>query len=242
VKVAPAGGTWREPAPTSDSVLESDSEGGEAATPGPLPSDPLRDELLDAAARVVARQGYDGTRLQDIVTEAGLSTGAVYGRFRSKHDLLREALMTRSVPRALTVPADHAQVAGMVVSWASQTRGALTDGEALLLETYVTARREPEVSDALVAAGRQWRSAVAPLVAAATHDGTIDPTLDPAAVLFLVHVLRLGLLVYRGSGLPVPPAHGWTELIERIVASFGTDQPTGTHQPTDRPAPTTMNG
>lgn len=184
-------------------------------------ADPLRDALLDAAARVVARKGYDGTRLQDIVADAGVSTGTVYGRFASKHALLREALMTRSVPLTRTAPADHTQVAELVVSWATRTGGALTDGEALLLETYVAARREPEVSDALVAAGRQWRRTVAPLVDAAEHDGTIDPALDPEAVLFLVHVLRLGLLVYRGSGLSPPTAKGWRDLVERIVRSFG---------------------
>ena len=65
----------------------------------PAATDPLRDQLLDAAARVFARQGYEGTRIQDIVAEAGLSTGAVYGRFRSKNELLREAVITRSVPQ-----------------------------------------------------------------------------------------------------------------------------------------------
>src|SRR5438105_7823782 len=59
-------------------------------------SDPLREQLLDAAARVFARQGYAGTKIQDIVREAGLSTGAVYGRFRSKDELLREAVIRRS--------------------------------------------------------------------------------------------------------------------------------------------------
>src|SRR5690348_145367 len=48
---------------------------------------PIRVRLLDAAARVFARQGYEGTKIMDIVRESGLSTGAVYGRFRSKNDL-----------------------------------------------------------------------------------------------------------------------------------------------------------
>jgi AcrR family transcriptional regulator len=47
-------------------------------------ADPLREAPLDAAARVIARRGYQGTKIQDIVQEAGLSSGAVYGRFRSK--------------------------------------------------------------------------------------------------------------------------------------------------------------
>lgn len=109
-------------------------------------TDELRHALVDAAARVVARQGYDGTKLQDIVREAGLSTGAVYGRFRSKDELLREALMTRSIPSSCSVPPEHTKVADLVTSLAMQTDAELTDAEALLLETFVTARRQAEVS------------------------------------------------------------------------------------------------
>src|SRR3954451_23693572 len=70
-----------------------------AVEPGAERDDPLREQLLDAAARVFARQGYAGTKIQDIVREAGLSTGAVYGRFRSKHELLREGVVPRA-PRS----------------------------------------------------------------------------------------------------------------------------------------------
>jgi len=188
-------------------------------------ADDLRDALLDAAARVVARQGYDGTKLQDIVREAGLSTGAVYGRFRSKGELLREALMTRSIPSSRSVPPEHTKVADLVTSLAMRTDGALSDGEALLLETFVTARRQPEVSSALAAAGRQWHRAVSPLVEEAKQDGTIEPSVDPGAVLFLARVLRLGLLVHRGSGLPSPDPEGWHALMQRIVESFGDPRP-----------------
>ena len=62
----------------------------------PTESDELRERLLRAAAAVFARQGYDGTKIMDVVRESGLSTGAVYGRFKSKNDLLREAIVTRS--------------------------------------------------------------------------------------------------------------------------------------------------
>src|SRR3954465_8646738 len=57
---------------------------------------PIRVRLLDAAARVFARRGYEGTKIMDVVREAGLSTGAVYGRFQSKNDLLRAAVVERA--------------------------------------------------------------------------------------------------------------------------------------------------
>lgn len=184
-------------------------------------ADPLRDALLDAAARVFARQGYDGTRIQDIVQEAGLSTGAVYGRFRSKSDLLREAVITRSVPQVRLSANGITKVADLITRLAAAQRTELSDGEALLLETYVTSRREPEVAAALAEADARWHDAVEGLVEAARVDGTVAEDVDAEAVLFLVRLLRLGLLLHRGSGLPRPDQDNWVALLERVVRSFG---------------------
>ncbi|MHB1446537.1 MAG: TetR family transcriptional regulator [Acidimicrobiales bacterium] len=190
----------------------------------PSATDPLRDTLLDAAARVFARQGYDGTRIQDIVQEAGLSTGAVYGRFRSKNELLREAVITRSVPQMRFSATGVTKVADLISRSAAIHRPELSDGEALLLETYVTSRREPEVAAALTEAEGRWRDAVQGLVEAAQADGTVAEDVDLDAVLFLVRVMRLGLLLHRGSGLARPEQQAWESLLDRVVHSFGAPQ------------------
>jgi AcrR family transcriptional regulator len=221
-------------------------------------ADPVRDRLVDAAAEVFARDGYDGARIQDIVRTAGLTTGAVYGRFRGKGELLHEAVVTRAVPRE---PIEAVgKVADLVEATARSVEGDLSRRDALLLETYVAARREPEVADAISDANERWISATAPLVEAAMVDGTIDDGVDPEAVLFFVRVLRLGLLIQRGAGLPSPDPASWDALMHRIVASFGRPEETvasfgrpdetvasfgrpeetvasspSTHPPTDRP-------
>lgn len=205
--------------------------------------DPLRERLLDAAAHVFAEKGYEGTKIQTVVKAAGLSTGAVYGRFTSKNDLLREAVITRSTPQLHAgAGAGADKVADLVARGATQLAPGLTDAEALLLETYVTARREPEVAAALGDADQRWRDAVAPLVEAALLDGTVDEGVDPQSVLFLVRVLRLGILLHRGSGLPTPDGDAWEALVRRVVASFGRpdeivdDRTTDLDQPDHRSA------
>jgi AcrR family transcriptional regulator len=191
------------------------------ATPDMAHDDELRERLLRAAAAVFARQGYDGTKIMDVVRESGLSTGAVYGRFRSKNDLLREAIVTASAGVARLGTEDVDRVADLIAAGASRTTGPLSDAEALRLEAYVTARREPEVAAGLAESHRVWKAALAPLVEAAQHDGTVADDVDPEAVLFLVRILTLGLLLHRGSGLPAPAADAWQALVARIVASFG---------------------
>src|SRR4029077_2377234 len=86
---------------------------------------PIRVRLLHAAPRVFARQGYEGTKIMDIVRESGLSTGAVYGRFRSKTALLREAVIR---PPSFNVGAldDGERVADMLQRSASRFDAPLT--------------------------------------------------------------------------------------------------------------------
>jgi AcrR family transcriptional regulator len=189
---------------------------------------------LRAAAAVFARQGYDGTKIMDVVRESGLSTGAVYGRFRSKNDLLREAIVTASAGVARLGVEDVDRVADLIAAGARHTTGPLSDAEALRLEAYVTARREPEVAAGLAESHRVWKAALAPLVEAAQHDGTVADDIDSEAVLFLVRILTLGLLLHRGSGLPAPDDDAWQALVARIVASFGAG-PKDDDEPDDEP-------
>jgi AcrR family transcriptional regulator len=196
-----------------------------ASTDHEGPVDPLRERLLDAAARLVARQGYQGTKIQEIVQAAGLSSGAIYGRFRSKDELVREAIVTRSVPQEPVPHREGAKIGDIVARNATVLKPELTDTELLLLEAYVNASRDPAIAEALVEANQRWRRAVAPDVEAAIHDGTVAEDVNPQAVLFFTRILRLGLLLHRGSGLPSPDEADWENVVRRLIASLGTPRP-----------------
>ena len=45
-------------------------------------------QILDAATRCFAREGFYRTSMEDIVRESGLSPGAIYCYFRSKHEIV----------------------------------------------------------------------------------------------------------------------------------------------------------
>src|ERR671910_337322 len=47
-----------------------------------------RRQILDAAVRVFARQGFHACRVSDIADEAGVAYGLVYHYFRSKEEVL----------------------------------------------------------------------------------------------------------------------------------------------------------
>lgn len=51
--------------------------------------------LLDAAERVFAEHGYEGTKMQDVAQEAGLALATVYGLVGGKEELYAEVHRTR---------------------------------------------------------------------------------------------------------------------------------------------------
>ena len=57
-----------------------------------------RERLLDAARSVFARSGFHGASVEEIASEAGYSTGALYSNFEGKEDLFLE-LMEREIAK-----------------------------------------------------------------------------------------------------------------------------------------------
>jgi AcrR family transcriptional regulator len=55
-----------------------------------------REQILRAAWRCVAREGFHKTTMADVIAESGLSAGAVYGYFKSKNDIIT-AIADRSI-------------------------------------------------------------------------------------------------------------------------------------------------
>jgi AcrR family transcriptional regulator len=68
-----------------------------AASARPAFVEERRTAILDAALRVWARRGFDGTSVAEVAREAGLTKGTLYLYFPSKRALLDEALQRYSL-------------------------------------------------------------------------------------------------------------------------------------------------
>jgi AcrR family transcriptional regulator len=49
--------------------------------------DRTRAALLEAARALIREKGYEQTRLEDVATRAGMTTGAIYGNFKNRDEL-----------------------------------------------------------------------------------------------------------------------------------------------------------
>lgn len=127
--------------------------------------DARRDEIATAALRCMARNGVHATSIADIVTESGLSTGAVYSHFTSKAEIARY-----TVKRYLLVrldPLEEAAARGEVVAPSTVIRtmiGALGDAgisPGLVLQLWSEAMLEGELADTVRLTASQLRGSIA---------------------------------------------------------------------------------
>lgn len=57
-----------------------------------------REKILSTAARLFARQGFDGVSIDQVMGEAGMTRGAFYTHFSSKSELYGEAILAAAKP------------------------------------------------------------------------------------------------------------------------------------------------
>ena len=69
--------------------------------------DARRQQIVDAARTRFASHGFAHTSMADIVTESGLSNGAIYRYFTSKDEIVVAVCeqSSEALPKALTAPA-----------------------------------------------------------------------------------------------------------------------------------------
>lgn len=187
--------------------------------------DDIRDRLVAAAAEVFSEKGYDGARVQEIATRAGLTTGAIYGRFSGKAELLQAAIQAHSSSELDDLFASHefdGRVTDILKTVGSHlvTRSSTTE-QALLLEAFVAARRDPEVKRLVGEIVEERAARLAELVADAKATGLVSQDLDSLAVVRFCHAVGLGFLLIEAIDLSLPDAGPWEDLIARMVAALG---------------------
>jgi AcrR family transcriptional regulator len=187
-------------------------------------SDPTRERLLAAAAEVFAEKGYDRAGVQEIAHRAGFTTGAIYGRFRGKADLLLAAIEAHCDDELEALFAEkllhglEGKVTNILTAVGSHLVSQDFDiGQALLLEAFVAARRDPEVAGMLRRVVERRANVLAQLIEEAKRTGAVDPALDTTAMVRFCHAVGFGFLLFGAIDVPRPETKPWEELIGLLV-------------------------
>jgi AcrR family transcriptional regulator len=174
-----------------------------------------RAEILAAACRCFARDGFHATSIADIIRESELSAGSVYLYFKSKTEIIAAVVeMTLGTADELfaellandATPSPEETVAFMldaVMQRAVHHPLLGVDMSRVALHAWAEALRDPEIANRIEHTLRHLRGHYAQVARRWQAAGTIDPDTDPehigAVLLGIVHAFALQRLLIPGT-------------------------------------------
>ena len=174
------------------------------------------ESVLRGAVKVFNERGYDGTSMEDLSRELGITKSAIYHHVASKEELLRLAV-NRALDGLFAVLADVSALDAPAMTRLEE----LARRSALLLVAelpFVTlllrVRGNTKAERAALVRRREFDNAVASLVKQARDEGDLRADVDPALIARLLYGMINSVTEwYRPRGGDRP-----AELAEIIVA------------------------
>jgi AcrR family transcriptional regulator len=177
---------------------------------GDAVADVRRDQMLAAAATLIAERGFHDTRIADVAKRVGASPALVIYYFGTKDSLLTEALRwsersfyaaTEQMLRSTDKLRDRLEI---LVEWTlvADKNESVNGDWGLWFDLWAQAFRHPEVKKDRAQLDAQWRDLIARIVQDAVDAGEIAD-LDVASFAILWASLLDGLTVQVSLQDPV---------------------------------------
>jgi AcrR family transcriptional regulator len=167
-------------------------------------------QTLDAAVEVIGEKGLTDTRIADIAERAGLSPGLLLYYFRSKDDLLTEALTYAedrfyldTFHELSEIPDPGRRLARLIVrSCPTDPAMGVLDDWPLWIELWARAMHYPEAARKREALDRRWRNTISDIVRTGQEQGHFAPEVDANDFALILAALMDGLALQMVLGDP----------------------------------------
>ena len=180
--------------------------------------------VLDAAVTEFSEHGFDAARIADVARRGGVSTGAIYSRWRDKRDLFLGAVNHAMTQRLTGEDAARRHTDRIAASLgADQLRSIDDDARGLCLEACVLARRDTALRASIAQTLDAETDALSKLVAEGKTAGVFDESLPTEIVVLCLQALSIGTplaLSISENRITDEDAEQWDELIRRVVSSW----------------------
>jgi TetR/AcrR family transcriptional regulator, transcriptional repressor of aconitase len=166
-----------------------------------------REQVLEAARACLQEHGLEAVSMEMIIARSGLSTGAVYGYFKGKGEII-SALVTDGTaklgerigpilrnPDPPPLPELAEQVLRAIVEFGEQEDGI--DRLLVSLHSWSHSQSDPELKAASRVAYRRLRELFTDAVKRLQAAGTFNPAVSPEAVAELMVSICLGFVAQR---------------------------------------------
>jgi AcrR family transcriptional regulator len=178
------------------------------------------ESVLRGAVKVFNKRGYDGTSMEDLSRELGITKSAIYHHVTGKQELLRLAV-NRALDGLFAVLDDISVLDAPAMTRLEElTRSSvlLLVGELPFVTLLLRVRGNTKVERHALERRREFDAAVASLVTQARAEGDLRPDVDPAVIARLLYGMINSVVEwYRPAGAGRPD-----DLADSIVAvAFG---------------------
>jgi AcrR family transcriptional regulator len=182
------------------------------------------DEILEAAGRVIARDGAHGLHMKAVAREAGVSKALVHYYLSTRQELLRQALahadaQTRSALEHELRPLPHgrARLERMLVAYATNAP-ELSESQALWNAAWGSLKLDDDLAPAVRAGYRRWFDWILSLVDEGRADGSVGGQSDERRIAIELNALADGLSSLVDTG--VVDASEAADLVAAAVADL----------------------
>jgi len=188
-------------------------------------ADQRREQMLRAALDVIAERGYAESRIADVAERAGTSPALVIYYFKTKDQLLTEAIRfsednwyEAGTSRMARIPTAAGKLEELVAMSCLPEADSEPSSWALWLDLWAQAVRHPEVAGVRQKFDERWRDLICSLVVAGQEAGEFGPV-DPVDFAVLFSALLDGLAVQIALADPVVDASRAFELAMKFAAA-----------------------
>jgi AcrR family transcriptional regulator len=188
-------------------------------------ADSRREQMLRAALEVIADRGYADTRIADVAEKIGISPALVIYYFKTKDQLLTEAIRyldnvwyADGQRRMAELPTAAARVEEIVaMSCLPEADTEPRSSWTLWLDFWTLAARNPEVAGLRQRDDERWREMVSSLVTEGQRDGEFR-AVDPDNFAVLLCSLLDGFAIQIALSDPVVGPGRAFDLCMRFIA------------------------
>jgi len=168
-------------------------------------------EIVAATLRLLSREGYDGTSIEAVAAEAGVTRATVYRRYPTKADMVTAAVCEMSEAKEPGACGDPRTMLIGLLRGFHECVGP-NDGLGIAASLYLQRREHPEMLDSFrERVIHPTRRQMEALLKLARDQGAIPPDSDPETMIEML----IGSYLYRTlAGRPIP--RNWPE---RMVAA-----------------------
>ena len=197
----------------------------ELAEAGPGIADQRRGQMLHAALEVISERGFADTRIADIAERIGISPALVIYYFKTKDQLLTEAIRhyedawyAECMQRMEQLPTAVERLDELVAMTLLPEKDLEPDGNwQLWLDFWAQAARNPQVASTRRKSDERWRDIIVSVVLAGQQAGEFA-AIDPGPFAVFVSVLLDGLTIQIALDDPVVDPISAYELCMRYIA------------------------